>query len=189
MPLRNSLLLTVATLSLAACGDSPSDETPGTGGSPTASVLPQTLVGSWVEGGQSISVDYDPATGSYGAPAGNQLVYIFRADGTYTKQVRRYTSNGGCTIANATTVQGTARYENSALVITPKSGMSNYQDTCNPSVTADEPLPTKTLVAEQYGVVSLQRTALRLARGDGSEAEFRRFTPRSGTGDGTVATP
>jgi hypothetical protein len=189
MTLRQHLLLAAASLSLVACGDAPIEEgEDGSTGSAAKPVLPQGLVGSWVEGGPGVTVEYDPATGAYGAPSGSQLVYIFRADGSYTQQRRRYTSTAGCTLSTSSTIHGTARYEGESLVTTPVSGMSSYQDACNPAKSTDESLPSSALAAENYAV-AVQRTALRLTRRDGTATDLRRFNPAAGGDGNVVATP
>lgn len=134
-----------AALLVAGCSGAPAGSGPdgaagsgGTAGSGVASV-PAALVGSWYAGSGYTNTPYDPATGAWGKPSGSGLVYLFRANGSYTKGFQSYYSNGGCTTGFTAFEEGVLEASTSELDTHPTSGRVKYEDTCAPSLDSEEP--------------------------------------------------
>jgi len=130
------------------------------------------LLGSWYAGAGGVSAPYDPATGTFGMPNGQGLVYVLRADGTYTKAFQSYASNGGCTTGFTAFEAGAYVADASSLRTAPSSGQIQYRDTCAPSLNSDK--PATELAAEQFQI-QLSADQLTLVRSDGATGTFRRI--------------
>lgn len=162
--MRNEVVLAlVASLALAGC--------------PDAGETPAELEGAWYAGRGGTTAPYDPASGSWGMPSGQGLVYVFEAGGTYTKGFQSYESAGGCTTGFTAFERGALIVEGSELTTRPSSGRLEYRATCSPELDSDEALTD--LVDEVFawtvGVDEYGATVLELRRDDGAEATFVRL--------------
>lgn len=146
-------LATVLSLAVAlsGCGDGSSgsggeDAPAGTagdvpaGGGGNGSPVPADLVGSWYTGSGYTSAPYNPVTGAWGTPTGKGLVYVFRADGSYTKAFQSYVTNPPCTNGFTAFESGTLQVTATSLTARPTSGRLVVTDTCAPSLDSDDPL-------------------------------------------------
>jgi len=140
---------------------------------------PGEIVGSWYAGSGYTSVPYDPGTGSWGMPSGKGLVYVFAADGSYTKGFQSYESSGGCTTGFTAFEQGYADVTVDSLATYPSSGHLTFTDTCAPSLSSDDPI--QDLAVEEFSWqlrpsdYDPAETVLFLRRSDGAEATFSRL--------------
>lgn len=144
----------------------------GGGGGGGGQALPSELVGSWYAGRGGTSAPYDPATGSWGTPNGDGLVYLFEADGSYTKAFQSYASNGGCTTGFSAFEAGQVWMDDAMLTTHPTSGHLVFEDTCSPSLDSDEPLDS---LQDETFTWELRSAELWLQRVDGPEATFQRL--------------
>lgn len=182
-----------AALLVAACSGAPAGNGPDTGGAggvggaaagsggggnvkPESASVPAELVGSWYAGSGYTSAPYDPATGAWGTPTGKGLVYLFRADGSYTKGFQSYVSNGGCTTGFSAFEEGFAEFAGQTLTTYPQTGHVQYKDSCAPSLDSDEPVAdlsaesfTWTLHPSEYDPTLI---VLDLSRSDGAMSTF-----------------
>ncbi|MGZ3455929.1 MAG: hypothetical protein ACXVEF_40360 [Polyangiales bacterium] len=137
-----------------------------TGGAPP----PAAIVGSWYAGAGYTSMPYDPATGTFGTPTGQGLVYVLRADGSYTKAYQSYVSNGGCTTGMSAFESGTISVNGDRLETDPTSGSTHFSDSCAPSLDSDK--PAESLAPETF-TFTLEGSELVLVRSDGVTGRFR----------------
>ena len=108
------------------------------GGQPPGASVPQELVGGWYAGSGHTSAPYNPATGSWGTPSGDGLVYLFEQDGSYTKAFQSYYSNYGCTTGFTAFERGSLSIDGATLTTAPSQGRIEFRDTCVPSANSDE---------------------------------------------------
>ncbi|MBE7482084.1 MAG: hypothetical protein HS104_19165 [Polyangiaceae bacterium] len=163
------------TILVAGCAG----ESPGGGGGGGASApgsVPVELVGSWYAGSGYTSTPYDPSTGAWGKPNGSGLVYLFRADGSYTKGFQSYYSSGGCTTGFTAFEEGALEASASELSTHPSSGRVKYEDSCAPSLDSEEPAEALSVESfswalhpSEYDPSSL---VLDLVRSDGAGSSF-----------------
>ena len=146
---------------LSACGAST--------GSAAGRGLPGQLVGSWYAGSGYTTAPYDPTTGQWGTPSGKGLVYVLRADGTYTKAFQSYNSNGGCTNGFTSFESGVAQTNGTQLYLHPTSGHMKVSDSCAPGLNTDQPIA----VSDELFDWQMTADGLYLQRSDGASATFR----------------
>lgn len=138
--------------------------------------VPDDLVGEWYAGRGGTSAPYDPVSGGWGRPNGEGLVYLFEADGTYTKAFQSYASNGGCTTGFTAFESGRLTVAGSTFTTRPSSGHLVFEDTCSPSLDSDDPLESledETFTWElRPSELDPADTVLWLQRTDGAESTF-----------------
>ena len=131
--------------------------------------IPSRLVGSWYAGSGFTSVPYNPATGQWGRPSGKGLVYIFRADGSYTKAFQSYNSSGGCTNGFTAFEHGVMQANATQLYLHPTSGQMQVRDSCVSSLNEDKPIS----VSDELFTWEFTAEGLYLQRSDGAASTFR----------------
>lgn len=174
-----NLILATLTAALAAsgCGGDFGDLAGPAGGE--GGSTPEELLGSWYAGRGGTSSPYDPATGAFGRPNGQGLIYVFEAGGRYRKAFQSYASNGGCTNGFTAHEEGSLTAEAHTLQLRPTSGHLLTEDTCAPSLNSDEPLTG--LGDESFtwelrpAELDAAQTELLLQRSDGAASTFHRL--------------
>jgi hypothetical protein len=154
--------------SLAQAGD----QSPG---APAASFAP-ALLGSWYAGRGGTSIPYDSQTGEFGAPSGDGLMFVFRADGSYTKATQSVVSNADCTTGFMAFEDGTASTDGDQLELHPTRGHLEYfgctgSDTDKPIAVSDENLSWSLAPSSADGS---QMALTLVSQSDGSSSEFRK---------------
>jgi hypothetical protein len=153
----------------------------GDGGDATGD-LPGALVGSWFAGRGGTSAPYDPDTGTWGAPNGTGMTFVFRADGSYTQATQGSASNLGCTSAWIAFEEGTATAEGERLFLHPTRGHRQYTDTCAPGLDSDDPIDVEdqafTWSVGPYSVDASLAGLTVQRESDGASAEFRKLGDR-----------
>ncbi len=137
-----------------------------------AARVPAKLVGSWYAGAGFTTAPYDSRTGTWGTPTGKGLIYVFRADGTYTKAFQSYVSNGSCTTGFTAFESGRMEVDQTTLHLTPREGKISYRDTCVPSLNSDKPLRDLKNETLSFSLGDAPRS-LRLANLTGAASTFR----------------
>lgn len=120
-------------LTLGACsgGDSTGPGGDGAdGGNGGSGSVPTELVGTWHTGSVSMIQYYDSGTGDWAPTSGDGYTYEFTADGKYTFAGILQISTYGCTTTLFEYAEGTATVNGSELVLQPKKGTFQSQDTC-----------------------------------------------------------
>jgi hypothetical protein len=79
------------------------------------------IVGSWYAGRGGTQIAYDATTGSFGAPSGSGMMFVFHTDGTYQKGVQSIES-GACTTGYVVVESGVATTSGSQLALHPTKG-------------------------------------------------------------------
>jgi hypothetical protein len=154
------------------------------GGQPANAVEPAgsldpALDGSWYAGRGGTSIAYDSETGQFGAPNGDGLMFVFRADGTYTKVAQSVVSNAGCSTGFMAFEEGTATTQSTQLLLHPTRGHLEYfgctagSETDKPIAVSDEAL-TWSIAPYSLDPSMSGLTLVRVS--DGSSSEFRRVT-------------
>lgn len=133
------------------------------------------LEGSWYAGRGGTTLPYDAQTGTFGAPTGDGMLFVFRSDGTYTKATQSIVSNPGCSTGYVAFEEGDATTQGSELRLHPSRGHLETV-TCG-GATTDEPLDVKDETLD-YAVGPFSQDpsieALTLHDGaNGTSAEFR----------------
>jgi hypothetical protein len=103
-------------------------------------------------------------------PNGEGLVFVFRADGTYTKVFQSYVSTGSCTTGLSAFESGVANASGDGLVTTPSTGKIVFSDTCAPSLDREKPEADP---ATESFTWSFDGPTLVLVRSDGVTGRFR----------------
>lgn len=179
--MRSAAFVVVVAWAMVGCGSSSGgggddDEIGGEPGAPgpAAGEIPDGLVGEWYAGRGGTSAPYDPTSGGWGRPNGQGLVYLFEADGTYTKAFQSYASNGGCTNGFTAFERGIVVADQASLTTRPSSGTLRVEDTCAPSLGSEEPLEELADETFEWAITAGEGgdRALWLRRTDGSEATF-----------------
>lgn len=190
--MRNSIKMLFVSALLATGGcvfdgggstTSESEETPpGVPPDPSSqeSQVPQELIGQWYAGSGGTTAPYDPGTGSWGTPTGKGLLYVFSADGTFTKGFQSFVSSGGCTTGYTAASYGKLSFPaENRLTTRPDRGTFMYRDTCAPSLNSDEPLDDLSEETFDWAIGADEYDpsvpVLWLRRTDGAEAVFRRI--------------
>lgn len=157
-------------------GESGATSSGGSGGGAATASVPAEIVGSWYAGSGYTSAPYDPASGTWGTPTGKGLVYLFRADGTYTKGFQSYVSNYGCTTGFSAFEEGSLSATGHELATHPSKGHVQFKDTCAPSMDSDEPVADLTDEAFVWTLrpsdLDSSLMVLDLRRDDGAQSTF-----------------
>jgi hypothetical protein len=73
-----------------------------------------------------------------GTPTGDGMVFMFRADGSYTKGVQSYVTTADCTTGWTATEDGTASSNEGTLQLHPTRGHMIFTASCSPSEDSDK---------------------------------------------------
>jgi hypothetical protein len=141
--------------------------------------MPPELLGHWYAGAGGVSSPYDAATGSWATPSGQGLLYVFSADGSFTKGFQSFVSSGGCTTGYTAASFGRVLFQADRLTTRPERGTFLYRDTCAPSLNSDEPLDELGDETFDWAIVPDEidpsAPVLWLRRIDGAEGLLRRL--------------
>jgi hypothetical protein len=161
----------LAFLLLSACtvqhGDGASSSSSGAG--QQSGSIDGSLVGKWYTGRGGTTTGYDQTTGSY-MPAGEGLLFWFRADGTYTKAFQD-TSPGACTMGYIAFEDGTASSNGNTIALHPTKGHTQYTS-CSGAADADQPFDVSD--SSMSFVLSGGVLTLRDAQ-TGAQSDFRKL--------------
>lgn len=164
--------IAILIFALAAVGcttSTSSSSTSTTDGKATGSV-DSALVGQWYAGRGGTMIAYDESTGSFGAPSGTGMMFVFHADGTYQKAFQSIES-GACTVGFVTVESGVATTASGEVRLHPSSG-TMHEISCSGSADNDHAI---TVSDESLAYALEAEDALRLTdTSTGAASEFRR---------------
>ena len=150
----------------------------GGGGEAASGSLAPAVVGTWFTNHGNTSTTYDPATGSYGDGSGEVLEFVFRADGTYTKEFQDLAATG-CTTGFRAFEDGTVTSSDTKLFLHPTSGHIVYVS-CSGADDSDRPIDvqdaTLTFKSAPFSA-DPSIDGLTLTDAQGATSEFRKIAP------------
>jgi hypothetical protein len=144
---------------------------------PSTDALDPSLVGNWYTGRGGTTFPYDSQTGAWGTPTGDGMVFMFRADGSYTKGVQSYVSTADCTTGWTATEDGTATSKGGDLSLHPTRGHMIFTASCSTSEDSEKDIAvqdeTLTWALGPYAA-DPSMTGLTLTNASGASSQFRR---------------